>query len=344
MKTAGLGLLLILFLTGTTWSQEEAQTPPVPASEAAPADKPTTDEAAAKEPAAPEPSAETPAAEAEPAEDIQPNEDETAILAAVDSYAEAFNQGDAKALAGHWTEDGELVTPSGDVLKGHTALETAFTAYFAESSGAKLELFDTHIKMVSPRVASETGMAQVTVGDEPAEITTYEAVHVKTADGWRMDSVREVAAPAPAPTHYQQLQSLEWMIGTWVDNSAENASIETTGRWTTNSNFIVRTFRVFVEDRVDFEGTQIIGWDPSAQAIRSWTFDSDGGFGVGRWSQNGDRWTVQALNVLPDGRRASSTNIYDVVDESTLQFHSIGRQVDGEIMPSIDTVTLVRAQ
>lgn len=343
MKTAGFGLLLVLFLAGTIWSQEEAQTPPQPAT-TSPAES-TTDKPATKVSPAEKDAADDAGAKTEPAaEDIQPNEDEKAILAAIDSYLEAFNRGDAKAVTGHWTEDGELVTPTGEVLKGHPALEAAFAAYFKEASGAKLELFDTRIKLLSPRVASESGMAWVSIGDEPSEIATYEAVHVKTADGWRMDSVREVTAPAPAPTHYQQLQPLAWMIGTWVDQSAENASIETTGRWTTNSNFIVRTFRVFIEDRVDFEGTQIIGWDPSAQAIRSWTFDSDGGFGIGRWSQSGDRWTVQTLNVLPDGRRASSTNIYDLLDESTLEFHSIGRQVDGEIMPSLDTVTLVRAQ
>jgi hypothetical protein len=94
---------------------------------------------------------------------------------------------------------------------------------------------------------------------------------------------------------------------------------------------------------VDFEGSQIIGWDPHSQTIRSWLFDSDGGFGVGRWSGAGDRWTVQSLNVLPDGRRASATNIYERLDENTVRFRSIGRQVDGELLPNIEPVTVTRA-
>ena len=132
------------------------------------------------------------------------------------------------------------------------------------------------------------------------------------------------------------------MVGKWADRS-EKAQIETSCRWATNQNFLVRTFRVFVDGQVDFEGTDVIGWDPHRQAIRSWLFDSDGGFGAGRWSGGEDgRWTVQSLHVLPDGRRASATSIYEVLDENTVRFRSIARQVDGELLPSIGPVELCR--
>lgn len=334
MKRLFLGLAVSLLLCGSSWSQDTSPTAPVDADKG---EEATEDASPASAEDASDVVEETIEVE------LELTKDETQILAAIDSYAAAFNQGDAKALVAHWTEDGEFVTPSGTVLKGREALESDFASYFKENSGAKLELLETQIKMLSPHVASETGIARVILeGQEPSE-TTYEAVHVKTADGWKIDSVKEDASPEAAPTHYEQLQALEWMIGTWVDNAEEGVTVETTGRWTTNSNFIVRTFRVFIEDQVDFEGTQVIGWDPSAGAIRSWTFDSDGGFGVGRWSNSGNRWTVQALNVLPDGRRGSSTNIYDLLDENTIEFKSIGRQVDGELLPSIDTFTIVRA-
>lgn len=320
MKNIGFGLLLTFFVAGIAWSQEAEKEAPMP-----PAEKETSTEEASTE-------------------EVALTEDESAIFKAIDSYTAAFNKGDAKALAEHWTEDGEYVAPSGKVSKGKSAMEAEFAEYFKQSPGAKLELRDTQVKMVSPRVASETGIAVVMVADQDPSETTYEAIHVKTADGWRIDTIKEEAAPEPAPTHYEQLQALDWMIGTWVDSEGENASIETTGRWTTNQNFIVRTFRVYIQDRVDFEGTQIIGWDPSNNAIRSWTFDSDGGFGAGLWSNNGNRWSVQTLNVLPDGRRASSTNIYDLMDENTIEFHSIGRQVDGDLLPSIDTLTIIRSE
>jgi uncharacterized protein (TIGR02246 family) len=269
------------------------------------------------------------------------NEDEAAIRKAIDSYIRAFNQGDAKALAAHFGEQGEMVTPAGETLRGRQQLEQGFAAYFQEAKDAKIELAGTVVRFLSPSVALESGVARVIVpGQEPSE-TEYEAIHVKTADAWKIDSVREEEPRAVAPSHYEQLRDLEWMIGRWSDAEGD-AAVQTNVRWTPNRNFIVRSFKVLLDDQVDFEGTQVIGWDPYRQAIRSWMFDTDGGFAAGRWSANGSQWTVHTLNVLPDGRRASATMIYDLLDEDTVRFRSIGRQVDGELMPNIGPVTLVR--
>ncbi|MFI4876246.1 MAG: YybH family protein [Blastopirellula sp. JB062] len=269
-------------------------------------------------------------------------EAEAAILAAIKSYATAFNQQDAAALAGHWTAEGEFAPPSGKVLKGREALQADFAAYFSAHPQAKLELLETQVSLLSPRVATEVGVAVVLIPDQEPSQTAYEAVHVKTAEGWKIDRISEQQVASPPPSHYEHLAGLEWMVGDWIDADGA-ASIVTNVQWTKNRNFLMRTFKVHLQDRIDFEGTQIIGWDPYLQVIRSWTFDSDGGFGSGRWTNNGNRWSVAAIHVLPDGRRGSSTNIYETVDANTIQFQSIGRQVDGELMPGIQGVTIVRA-
>lgn len=268
--------------------------------------------------------------------------DKSAIQQSIDAYVAAFNKADSKALASLWTEQGELVNPDGKRAQGRQELETQFTEYFAGTKDAKLELSNIAIELQSPSVALETGIARVLVaGQEPAE-TEYKAIHIKTAAGWRIDSVRESEPLAAAPSHFEKLQELAWMIGQWTDADGKGL-VKSSCRWTSNRNFLVLTFKVFVDDRVDFEGTQIIGWDPHAQAIRSWTFDSDGGFGVGRWSGGDGKWTVQTLHTLPDGRRGSASNTYEVLDDKTVRYRSIGRQVDGSLMPSIGPVTIVRS-
>ncbi len=196
---------------------------------------------------------------------------------------------------------------------------------------------------MSPSVAVETGVARVIRAEEEPQLTEYKAIHVKSAEGWKIDSVRELNLPSPPPSHYEQLQQLEWIIGTWVD-AEDGSAVETTCRWTTNRNFISRSFRVRVDDVVDFEGTQIIGWDPSIEAIRSWLFDSDGGFAVGRWTGEPGRWTVKTLHVMPDGRRASATNIYELVEDGKVRFRSVGRQVDGQLLPNIGPIEMVRSE
>ena len=240
-----------------------------------------------------------------------------------------------------WTEQGEIVNPAGELAQGREQIQKQFADYFAAAKNAKLELADTKIELQSPSSAIETGLARVIVPDaEPSE-TKYKAVHIKTAAGWKIDSVRETEVEAAAPTHYEQLQDLAWLIGEWTDAS-EAVSIESSCRWSRNQNFLIQSFRVVAKEGVDFEGTQIIGWDPQAQAIRSWLFDSDGGFGSGRWTQGEGQWTVRTLQVLPDGRVGSATNVYELIDDTTIQYRSIGRQVEGELLPSVGPVKIVR--
>jgi uncharacterized protein (TIGR02246 family) len=287
-----------------------------------------------------EPNAKSPAA-LKASGDTADSDGVVAIRKAIDSYVAAFNARDAKVLAAHFTEHGEMLTPDGGRIRGRAAIEKDFSADFENAKQAKLELLAVEVEILSPTVAVETGTARVVaLSAEPSD-TRYKAVHVKTADGWKLDSVREEEPPAAAPSHFENLQALQWMIGRWTDASGV-ANVESSCRWSANRNFIVQSFKVYVEDQVDFEGTQVIGWDPAAQTIRSWTFDSDGGFGAGRWSNDGARWTIQTLNVLPDGRRGSATNIYEVVDEETVRYRSIGRQIEGELLPSLGPVKLVR--
>jgi hypothetical protein len=131
------------------------------------------------------------------------------------------------------------------------------------------------------------------------------------------------------------------MVGTWVDQDGAGA-VETTCGWTKNRNFLTRSFKVMVQDRIELEGTQVIGWDPELERIRSWIFDSDGGFGEGVWSRDGDRWTVNGFQMLHDGSRSSSINVITYVDENTFTWASTGREVGGELLPNVGPVTVVR--
>jgi uncharacterized protein (TIGR02246 family) len=279
----------------------------------------------------------------EPTDDEPTDEedgDKAAIRETIDSFLAAFHQGDTKALAAHWTEHGDFVTSSGERWQGRQQIEERYSAYFADVEDARLELLETRIEMQSPSVAVETGIARVVAPGVLPVDSEYKVIHVRTSTGWKIDSVRETDLPRP-PSREERLQELDWLVGQWIDRD-ENAEIKTTCRWATNQSFLVQTFRVFVEDRIDFEGTQIIGWDPRAEAIRSWTFDSDGGFGAGRWSGEDGRWTVQTLHVLPDGRIGSATNVYQRLDDDTVSYTSVGRQVEGKILPNIDPVVVTR--
>ena len=110
---------------------------------------------------------------------------------------------------------------------------------------------------------------------------------------------RRETAVAPSAAE-SKLQELEWLLGDWKHEN-EGGSTEIHGQWINNGRFISRSFKVRGNDGDELSGTQIIGWDPSAGVIRSWSFDSQGGFQQGVWHRDGERWLVKVNAVLPDG-------------------------------------------
>ncbi len=270
----------------------------------------------------------------------QADKDLAAIRAAVDSYVAAYNRGDAQAVAQHWSEKGEWITPLGNRIVGRQAIAQAMEVFFAAEKGIQIEVIDPRVRLITPDVAIEEGTARVTEPGESPNNATYVAIHVKQDGNWKLDSVHETTIPA-ADSPSGNLEQLAWMVGDWIDSSPDS-TVETSVRWTKNKAFLTSTFRVSVPGMDDLEGTQVIGWDPTTESIRSWMFDSDGGFGEGDWKKHNDLWIVKFKQVLSDGRKASSTNIYRLVDDDHYTWQSVGREVDGQFAPNIEEVTVAR--
>jgi len=259
----------------------------------------------------------------------------------VEAYVTAFNQGDAKAIAAMWSPEAVYTNPiSGEQVVGREAIEKQFAGIFADAKGAKLTATTKEIRFISPNVAVEDGTANVVIPEQAPADSEYTAVYVKRDGQWLLDRVTEEEIPV-VPSHYEQLKELEWMVGTWIDQD-EQSRIETTCQWAKNRNFITRMFTVSLGDRIELSGMQIVGWDPAAKRIRSWVFDSDGGFGEGLWSKKDNRWYIQSTGTLADGSKSSFVNIITYVDDNTFTFQSINRVAGGEILPNVDEVVVVR--
>ncbi|MHC4402107.1 MAG: YybH family protein [Planctomycetota bacterium] len=269
------------------------------------------------------------------------NADETAIRKTVGSYSAAFNRHDAEGVAAHWWEDGEFLPPSGKHLKGRDAIQKEFEAFFKKTPNVRARVAVQSIRVTGPNQAVERGTVRVLRLDEPPSETSYIARHEKRDGVWKIKSIREMVPPPAAPSHYEQLKPLEWLIGEWVDRD-EDSTIDTVCQWTKNRNFITRSFRVSIRGQLELEGTQVIGWDPANSQIRSWLFDSDGCFGQAAWRQKDERWVIQASRVLAGGEKASSVNVITRVDDDTFTWQSLNREVDGELLPNIEEVTVVR--
>jgi uncharacterized protein (TIGR02246 family) len=255
-------------------------------------------------------------------------------------YVDAYNKGDAKTLAGLYSEDVDYTDQDGKEIKGRDAMEKLLADSFAQNPGAKLSIQTDEVKQLTPDVKISRGIATVTLANGSAESTRYTAVRVKRGDHWEISQLTETEAPAPSA--YSQLQALEWMIGSWQDKSSDQV-VQTKATWAGDKNFLVRTFNVKGADQSETEGWEIVGWDPIRQQIRSWIFDSNGGFGEASWVRDGDDWLIRASNVLPDGSRSTAENVLTRVDDNNFTWESQNRTLNGEPQPALDKIEVQRA-
>jgi uncharacterized protein (TIGR02246 family) len=245
-------------------------------------------------------------------------------------YQEAFDRGDANVLASFYAEDVDYVDQDGMEVKGRGEMEKLFMENFRANPGAKIAITIEKVKQLTPDVQVNRGVATVTPTDGTAESTRYEAVLVRKADRWQISQLTQMAAPAPSAS--SQLAALKWLIGNW-ENKDPDQTVESKVEWAGDNNFLVRTLKLRGAEAGETDGWEIVGWDPDRQQIRSWIFDSNGGFGESSWSYDDGHWLIRASNVLSDGSRSTAENVLTKVDDNQFTWESQNRTLDGESQP-----------
>jgi uncharacterized protein (TIGR02246 family) len=274
-------------------------------------------------------------------EPAAPSPAEAGVYASAPAYVQAFNARDSQALAEQWSPEAVYLNRStGEEVVGREAIAAQFDALFQAQPDLKLDVNVESIRFLSPNVAVEQGTSTFLAPDAEPEEIDYTAVYVQRDGKWLLDRVTDDEREA-SRSHYEQLQPLEWLVGNWVDQD-EDARIDFECSWAKNQNFLIRSFTVAVENQIDLSGMQIIGWDAGTAGVRSWTFDSDGGFAEATWTRHGDKWFISNKGVLADGRTITMVNVVKPVDEDSFTWQTIERTVGGELLPNVDEVTIVR--
>jgi uncharacterized protein (TIGR02246 family) len=269
--------------------------------------------------------------------------DEAAIRQLVGSYAEAFNGKDVNNVAACWAENATHCDHHAGVrTEGRDAIMNDIAAAFRDHPNAVLEISVERVQMIRPDIARVDGQTSIGAPDEEPTVTAFTGIVVNENGRWVISSVDEVAPHQPATAH-DALHQLDWLIGHWVDES-EEIRVDTTFRWAGDQSFLVRSFSVETAAGESQNGTQIIGWDPRSQEIRSWTFNSDGSFGDGIWSRSGEDWLIQSSQTLADGRAASGTFVLSRPDDQSISLQLIGHEIDGEMQPTSEAVVVTRVE
>ncbi len=268
--------------------------------------------------------------------------DETAIRQALASYVESFNKQDLEAVAALWAPKGTHTDrETGDRTEGREAIRADIAVVFEERPTTRLTARLDRFRLIRPDVAQVEGQTTVSSADQSPVFSTFSGIMIKEDGRWLLDSIDEMPLPQPT-TPYEALRELEWLVGRWVDDSDE-ARVETSIRWSPNRTFLIRSFVAESNQGLTQLGTQIIGWDPRSQEIRSWTFNSDGSFGDATWSKNGQDWLIKSSQTLADGQAASGTFVLSQTGNSAITLQLIGHEIEGEPQPTGKTIKVVRA-
>jgi hypothetical protein len=141
-------------------------------------------------------------------------------------------------------------------------------------------------------------------------------------------------------THNDRLRGLSWMVGHWV-SADDRKTVHLVCQWSSDKKFLLREIDVHLTGREPLHVSQRIGWDPRERQVKSWTFDSDGGHGDGLWFQKDDQWIIEATSVLPDGSRATGTNVLARDGNDAFSWVSTNGEVEGEPIPEIK-ISMIR--
>jgi uncharacterized protein (TIGR02246 family) len=268
-------------------------------------------------------------------------EDAKAITALVASFTKAFNAGDAAAAAGTYTVDALAVDEQGERTEGRAAIRDRLAASFAENPGSTIAIKELELRFLSPDTALEEGRTTITPSgsDGVPEVTRFTVVYVKQAGRWLQSAVRDEISHHVTP--HDRLKELEWLVGEWI-NESQDAVVHTTCKWADNGSFLSREFTMKTHGQPVLSGTQRIGWDPVRGQFKTWIFDTEGGFGEGYWSRNGDEWVIKVEGVRQDGKHASVTNILKRLGKDRASWQSVDRTLGDVAMPGIDEFILVR--
>lgn len=263
------------------------------------------------------------------------------------SLKQAVLDGNAQAMASHWTEDAIFIDESGEETCGRSALQQRFDALFksrqAKAGGAptNIEFEPEKVTFPSANVALVVGEISRHIGENDLPATRFSMILEKQNGQWQINQATETRI-AGESSAYEHLCDLGWLVGNWKTATANGAATMNVD-WAPGKNFLRATCITTEKDnptqKID---TEIIGWDERTGSIVSWYFGFHGDFSYCKWKRAGNDWTVEVAGVASDGSDVRSTDVYSQKSPSQFTWQSIGRMTAGASLPDSQLLTVDR--
>ncbi len=268
-------------------------------------------------------------------------ENDDAVRSILMGLEQAFTSKSAENAGAFFSDDAQFIDQAGDEIRGRKALQERFDQLFKSASKPVIGIHPQQVTFLAENVVLVTGEVSHKHDGDFAPASRFSMVMVKQEKRWLIKEITETAIQsAQSESH---LQELSWLIGHWLVEKTD-AGVELSVEWAPGKKFITSKTTLRKNGRQPEIDTQVIGWDPQHNAIISWHFDSNGGFGNGTWSQlpGEKKWIVDVIGVGADGSNTTASNVFSPKAPDEFLWQSIRRSLDGAAVADTEAITVHR--
>jgi uncharacterized protein (TIGR02246 family) len=266
-----------------------------------------------------------------------------AINQRINMFTDSYNKADLEGLMSIWTDDAEFIADTGKAYRGKEAIGVLLKRSLANNKGSKQSIRVLSVRFIKSDLALETGEVTLIDPTGAADTGKYEALWLKIGDKWYLNRIRDIVEngeESDVPEALTQLKPLAWLVGEWSDKDGRG-DVSLVCKWGHEMTYLLLEFQVKRGDGKLLTVSQRIGFDAADGTLRSWVFDSAGGFGGGEWTREGNRWVIESGGTYPDGRGTSSIDTWKYVNDDEFTWSSVNREVDEVPLPDL-SVTFVK--
>lgn len=266
-----------------------------------------------------------------------PNDgDRQAIIKSAQDFSEAFNNGDVKAIAAAWSENGECREANGQTYVGRAAIEKAYADFFKSNTGTKIETLVKSVRFPSKDLAIEEGLLRQSRGPKDLPSTTaYQAIHVREGGQWKLALSTESGAGQ------DRLEDLEWLHGDWT-TKVKDDTVKFSFVGDPKKAQVLATFTRTAPGKEPMMGSVRISLDPETGMIRSWGFEDDGAHSQALWTSDGKSWILDMRGVLADGTPTAERIILKRVTADVITWRAVDRVLGDDSLPDTTPMRLTR--
>jgi len=257
------------------------------------------------------------------------NEDPS-LRSAMEQYSKDLKTGDLTKIMSHWTTDADFTDEDGKVIKGREAIGKLFKENLTDLKAGKSEIKIESLRFLTPDVVAINGAVEFTQADGIVDSNRFSAVWTKKDGNWLIASAHDLPDLVGSAGD-RGMKELQWLTGDWTAED-RGTKVKLSVKPELDGKFAIMRYDI-KGPKGSLTVIQMLGFDPIQGALRSWAFDSRGGFGESLWSRENSVWTSESTGVLPSGQTGSAVNYVRVLSPNSFTWQSTQREVEGQPIP-----------